>query len=70
MGADESRERSRVADQSTPRLPRYIIDHIGQVLRNRSREGLLDPVPRAMLETLEAAHRAGGSTRLRRKPDS
>jgi hypothetical protein len=54
MGANESRRRSRRANQRTPHLPRYIIEHIGQVLRNRFREDLLVPMPGEMLDRLSA----------------
>jgi hypothetical protein len=60
MGDNESPRPSRGADRRTPHLPRYIIEHIGQVLRNRSREDLLVPVPGEMLKMLERAER--GST--------
>ena len=53
MGADESRRRSRAVDQRTPHLARHIIEHIGQVLRNRCRGDLLIPLPGEMLAILE-----------------
>ena len=52
MGANECRRPSRRANQRTPHFPRYIIEHIGQVLRNRFREDLLVPVPGEMLDPL------------------
>lgn len=55
MGANESRRPNR-----TPHLPRYVIEHIGQVLRNRLRGDLLVPVPGEMLDRLK-----GGETRSR-----
>ncbi len=55
MGADENRQLSRTGSQSAPHLPRYVIKHIGQVLRNRTRENLLIPVPNEMLKVLEVA---------------
>ena len=53
MGANDSRRQSRGANQRTPHLPRYIIEHIGQVLRNRFREDLLIPVPSEMTDRLK-----------------
>jgi hypothetical protein len=53
MGADESRRRSRVADQRARHLPRHIIEHIGQVLRNRYRGDLLVPLPNEMQAIVE-----------------
>ena len=55
MGANDSRRQSRGANQCTPHLPRHVIAHIGQVLRNRLREDLLIPVPREMPEMLGRA---------------
>lgn len=52
MGANERRRPSRRANQRTPHLPQYVIEHIGQVLRNRFREYLLVPVPGEMLDQL------------------
>ena len=60
MGANESRRPSRRANQRTPHLPRYIIEHIGQVLRNRFREDLLVPVPGEMLDRLARMRPAQG----------
>jgi hypothetical protein len=53
MGADDRQRNSRAENRSASELPRYIIEHIGQVLRNRYREDLLIPVPTEMLKLLE-----------------
>jgi hypothetical protein len=55
MGADDSHRQSRTDDRSTPHLPRHVIEHIGQVLRNRYRNDLLVPVPSEMLKVLDIA---------------
>jgi hypothetical protein len=60
MGASDSRRQSRGANQRTPHLPRYIIEHIGQVLRNRFHEDLLVPVPGEMLNRLARMRPAQG----------
>jgi hypothetical protein len=52
MGADHGQRHSQAENRSAPELPRYIIEHIGQVLRNRYREDLLIPVPTEMLKLL------------------
>ena len=53
MGANDGRRQSCGANQRTPHLSRYVIEHIGQVLRNRLRENLLIPVPGEMLDRLK-----------------
>jgi hypothetical protein len=53
MGAEKSQRQSRGGGQGSLDLPRHIIEHIGQILRNRTREQLLVPVPRAMLALLD-----------------
>jgi hypothetical protein len=60
MGANESRRPSRGVNPRTPRLPRYIIEHIGQGLRNRFREDLLVPLPGEMLDGLARMRPAQG----------
>jgi hypothetical protein len=67
MGADDSRRRSRATDQRTPHLPRYIIEHIGQVLRNRYRGDLLIPLPDEMLALLEMARQSRTLTAAERE---
>jgi hypothetical protein len=59
MGTDESRRLVGAVDQRTPHLPRYIIEHIGQILRNRYREDLLIPVSGEMLAILQMARKGG-----------
>jgi hypothetical protein len=61
MGANDSGRPSRGANQRAPHLPRYVIEHIGQVLRNRLREDLLIPVPGEMLEWLKRMRPAQGT---------
>jgi hypothetical protein len=58
MGANKSRRQSRAGKPSAPNLPRHVIEHIGQVLRNRYREDLLVPVPRELLRVLETTGRS------------
>jgi hypothetical protein len=58
MGANKSRRQSREGKPSAPNLPRHVIEHIGQVLRNRYREDLLVPIPREMLTVLETTSRS------------
>ncbi len=67
MGANESRPHSWVERQGTLHLPRYIVEHIGQVLRNRTREDLLVPVPPGMLALLGTAGQSTSPTSLDRK---
>jgi hypothetical protein len=62
MGADESGRHSRAVDQRTPHLPRHIIEHTGQVLRNRGRGNLLIPLPGEMLGMLEKAKQSRSLT--------
>ncbi len=69
MGANESRRPSRGANPRTPHLPRYIIEHIGQVLRNRFREDLLIPVPGEMLDPLERMRLTQGLVPARLRPE-
>ncbi len=57
-GANQSQQQSRVGKRSAPNLPRHVIEHIGQVLRNRYRENLPIPVPREMLTVLETTSRS------------
>jgi hypothetical protein len=57
MGSNKRWRRSRGAKQRAPHLPRYIIEHLGQILRNRSREDLRIPLPSEMLTMLEEAGR-------------
>jgi hypothetical protein len=68
MGANESRRPSHRANQRTPHLPRYIIEHIGQVLRNRFREDVLVPVPGEMLDRLARMRPAQGVVSARLGP--
>jgi hypothetical protein len=53
MGVEESRRQSRAGRQDSLDLPRHIIEHIGQILRNRTREQLVVPIPSAMLALLD-----------------
>lgn len=44
-----------VTGERTPRrLPRYVSDHLGQVLRNRLRDTLFMPFPGEMLRAIDA----------------
>jgi hypothetical protein len=58
MGVNKSRRHSRAGKSRVANLPRHIIEHIGQVLRNRYREDLLVPIPREMLTVLETTSRS------------
>jgi hypothetical protein len=60
MGVNDSRRQSCGVNQCTPHLPRHIIEHIGQVLRNRAREDLLIPVPGEILDRLKRMRPAQG----------
>jgi hypothetical protein len=66
MGADQSRQQDGVGRRSAPNLPRHVIEHIGQVLRNRYREDLLVPVPGEMLTLLETTSQGGSRMSLER----
>jgi hypothetical protein len=68
MGANESRWPSRGANQRTSHLPWYVIEHIGQVLRNRLREDLLVPVPGEMLDQLKGMRPVQGVVAAPRGP--
>jgi len=70
MGADESQRQSQTENWSRSPPPRYVIDHIGQVLRNRYRDSLLIPVPKVMLTLLEAISQSSVLTNRKDKPRS
>ncbi len=70
MGADECQRQSQRENQSRSPLPRYVVDHIGQVLRNRYRDSLLIPVPKEMLTLLEATGRSSVQINSTGKPQS
>jgi hypothetical protein len=52
-GADQSQWLNLADNQSTSEFPRSIIEHIGQVLRNRYRGDLLIALPSEMLKLLQ-----------------
>jgi hypothetical protein len=58
MGTNQSQQQDRAGKPSAPHLPRHVIEHIGQVLRNRYREDLLVPLPQEMLTVLETTSRS------------
>ncbi len=62
MGAEGSRPQGRTERQGTPHLDRYLLEHIGQVLRNRTREELLVPVPSVMVALLEMMNQSTAPT--------
>jgi hypothetical protein len=68
MGANDGQRQSCQANEHTPYLPRYVIEHIGQVLRNRLREDLLMPVPSGMLDRLARMRPAQGVVSARLGP--
>jgi hypothetical protein len=50
------------ASERTPRiLPRYVAEHLGQVLRNRLRDTLFMPLSGEMLRAIEALPQGTGA---------
>jgi hypothetical protein len=58
MGADDTKWKRQSERDPALHLPRYVVDHIGQVMRNRSGDILLIPLTREMKMLLEALDRS------------